>query len=87
MVSSVRTYFISSGSSLNNKQLNDLQTRIARIEQSILIQRKLENKPSEFQIDKQKLRSEFFASHNQIKKKQFFEKYQGKTRKNIQENF
>ena len=46
--------------SLNNKPLNDLQTRIARIEQSILIQNKL----SKFQIDKEKLRSEFYANHN-----------------------
>ena len=58
--------------SLNNKPVDDLQTRIARIEQSILIQKRLENKTSEFEIDKQTLRTEFFANHNQLKRKQFF---------------
>ena len=69
MASSVKAYFISPNSSLNNKPLNDLQTRIARIEQSILIQEKLENKPSEFQIDEQKIRSNFYANHNYFKRK------------------
>ena len=67
--------------------MNKLQTRIAQIEQSILIQRKLENNHSEFQINEQHIRSEFFANHNHFKRKQFFDKYKGEARKNIQENF
>ena len=87
MASSVRTNSRTPISSLHNKPLDDLQIRIARIEQSILIQNKLENKRPKFHIDKQKLRSKFFANHNQFKRKQFFDKYQGEARKNIQENF
>ena len=79
MTSPVKAYFINSSSSSNNKSLNKLQTRIAQIEQSILIQRKLENNHSEFQINEQHIRSEFFANHNHFKRKQFFDKYQGET--------
>ena len=84
MTSPVKAYFINSSSSSNNKPLDRLQTRIAQIEQSILIQRKLESKPSDFEID---IRSEFYANHNHFKRKQFFDKYKGEARKNIQENF
>ncbi|KAL3525092.1 hypothetical protein ACH5RR_013464 [Cinchona calisaya] len=41
----------------------------------------------DYQIDKQSIRKEFFAEHNQQKKQWFFENYKGQARQKIQDEF